>query len=379
MSSRTGDERALARLTVRLGEGRSYPVVVGPGASREAPDRIPPRAASRLIVVTDSNLEETHAASVESLLRDRGFATSLVAFPAGEPSKTRATKERIEDAILSLGCGRDTTLLAVGGGVTGDLAGFVAATYMRGIPYLQLPTSLLAMADASIGGKTGVDHPSGKNLIGAIHQPAAVLADTEFLTTLPETEFRGGLAEIVKAGVIGDADLFSELELAATELSDCEVDAIAGPLVRSIGVKISVVSRDEHEDDIRKILNFGHTVGHALERLSDYALPHGEAVSIGMAAEARMSRKLELLRREAVDRIERLLTAIGLPTRLPGGVTPREILEAAAADKKARRGRLEFVLPAALGEMARSEEGRHGMRVPDEVALEALSELEGSR
>jgi 3-dehydroquinate synthase len=377
MSFRTGDERALSRLTVRLGGGRSYPVVVGPGASSEAPDRVPAGAASRLIVVTDSNLEGTHAASVESLLRGRGLATSLVAFPAGEPSKTRATKERIEDAILSLGCGRDTTVLAVGGGVTGDLAGFVAATYMRGIPYLQLPTSLLAMADASIGGKTGVDHPSGKNLIGAIHQPVAVLADTAFLETLPEPEFRGGLAEIVKAGVIGDASLFAELEAAGPALSRCETEAIAGPLVRSIGVKISVVSSDEREEEIRKILNFGHTVGHALERLSGYALAHGEAISVGMVAEARMSRKLGLLRQEEVDRIARLLAAIGLPTRLPSGTTPREILDAAATDKKARRGRLEFVLPAALGEMARGEAGQHGMRIPDEVALEALAELEG--
>ncbi len=371
--SRRGGEGAIARLAVRLPGGGSYPVVVGPGASREAPDHVAPLGVSRCAVVTDSNLESTHAARAAGSLRSAGLASDVIAFPAGEGHKTRATKESIEDRMIGLGMGRDTVLVAVGGGVTGDLGGFVAATYMRGIPFIQIPTSLLAMADASIGGKTGVDHPLGKNLIGAFHPPSAVLSDPDFLSTLPLSEFRAGLAEMVKAGVVADAELFAELEARAPAAARGDPGSVAAPLQRAVAAKVAVVSADERESALRKILNFGHTVGHALEVLSGFSLPHGEAISIGMVAESAMAVRLGLLDRPSARRIADLLDALGLPTALPRGTDPKAVMAAAGSDKKARSRRLEFALPEAVGKAYRAG-GGYTTPVPEDVALAALEE-----
>jgi 3-dehydroquinate synthase len=368
------DSKGVSRYSVRLPGGRSYPVVVGKGVSAEAPDHVLPMKAARCVVVTDSNVERSHARPLLDLLHARGIDARHISFQAGEARKSRATKEEIEDRMLAMGCGRDTVLVALGGGVTGDLAGFVAATYMRGVPYIQMPTTLLAMADAAIGGKTGVDHPAGKNLIGAFHHPAAVLADTDFLATLPAGEFRGGLSEIVKAGVIADADLFVELEVLAPTLARGEAGAIAAPLARAVGVKVTVVSADEREEDLRMILNFGHTIAHAIESLSSYEMPHGEAVSIGMAAEAAIAVRLGLLDGGSASRITALLSALGLPVRLPGSAAPFEILAAAGTDKKSRGGEVRFALPRAIGEMARID-GRWSAPVPREAVLSCLEEM----
>jgi 3-dehydroquinate synthase len=311
--------------------------------------------ASRLVVITDSNLAATHASTVASLLKEAGWETELISFPAGEASKTRSTKETIEDRMLALGCRRDTAVVAVGGGVTGDLAGFVAATYMRGLPVLQAPTSLLAMADASIGGKTGVNHPRGKNLIGAFHAPLTVVADTGFLETLPRPEFTNGLAEVVKAGVIGDAALFSAMEGGVQALAAGEVNAVEEPLARAIRVKAEVVSGDYRESGRRRILNFGHTVGHALEQASGFALSHGEAVSSGMVAEARIAGRLGLMDRKGIGRLEGLLAGLGLPVEIPRNLDPGRILAAAEIDKKVLAGRLEFALPSGIGRTEASQ------------------------
>lgn len=368
----------LFRQSASTSEGGAYPVVLGRGASSELPTLLASTGVSRAVVITDSHLEALHAPAVARLAGEAVTSVDTLAFPAGEPSKTRATKEDLEDRMLRAGCGRDTAILALGGGVTGDLAGFTAATYMRGVPWIPLPTSLLAMADASVGGKTGVDHPMGKNLIGAFHPPIAVLADTSFLETLPDPEFISALAEVVKAGVVGDAGLFRTLERTAPELAACRREAVEGPLAAAVAVKIAVVSSDAREAGRRKTLNFGHTVGHALERWSGFSLSHGRAVSSGMAAEARMAAKLGLLDRREAGRIEALLERLGLSVRLPQGAKPAEILDSASTDKKALEGRLQMALPEAIGQMARPE-GRWTVHVPEEVVLAALEELREGR
>jgi 3-dehydroquinate synthase len=364
----------VARLAVRSGEGGSYPVVIGAGASQEAPAHLLSRDVGRCAVVTDSNLEANHARAVAERLGAEGLDAPVVAFPAGEASKTRATKATVEDRLFALGLGRDGAIAAVGGGVVGDLAGFVAATYMRGIPVLQIPTTLLAMADASIGGKTGVDHPEGKNLVGAFHAPIAVLADTDFLATLPARELKIGLAEMVKAGVVADAALFASMEAVAADLARAEPGSVGPALVRAAAVKVGIVSADAQESGLRHVLNFGHTIGHALEKATGWSLTHGEAVSIGMVAESRIAVRLGLLSPEGAMRIESLLSALGLPVRVPAGQDAASILAAASSDKKRRQGRLRLSLPKEIGEMASGPEG-WTLQVGEEEVLHAVAAL----
>jgi len=368
------DSGSLFRTHVRTGGGASCPIIAGPGASREAPGHLAGLAVSRCVVVTDSNLVATHAAAMAARLRASGWPCEVVSFPAGEIHKTRATKESIEDRMLAAGCGQDTAVIAVGGGVTGDMAGFVAATYMRGIPFIQMPTSLLAMADAAIGGKTGVDHPLGKNLIGAYHEPAAVLADTGFLATLPLAEFRSGLAEMVKAGVVADEALFEEIEACAADLAAGIRAAVVGPLAKSIAVKAAVVSADARESSLRQILNFGHTIGHAVEMLSGWKLTHGEAVAIGMVVESSLAVKCGLMEAASARRLEQLIETLGLPVALPAGVEAKAVLAAAATDKKARGGALRFALPGGIGRMAISETGEVSRQVGTGLLTQALDE-----
>jgi 3-dehydroquinate synthase len=227
------------------------------------------------------------------------------------------------------------------------------------------------MADASIGGKVGVDHPKGKNLIGAFHHPVAVLADPSYLATLPDAELRSGLAEIVKAGMIADEELFDHLETEAPRLAALDGGAIAAPLARAVGVKVSIVTQDEKEDGIRVALNFGHTIGHALEKLSGWALRHGEAIAIGMAAEALVAVEAGMLEEASARRLARLLAVLGLPISLPAGTAPSAILEAATTDKKTRGGRLRLALPGAVGAMARTESG-YAASVPEAAVLACL-------
>ncbi len=365
---------SLSRHKVLLARGVSYTVTVGPGASEGLAAAVAPLHAARIVVVSDSNVELLHGRRLAGLLAREGRAPEIIVFPAGEARKTRETKAFIEDRLAALGCGRDTAIVAVGGGVTGDLAGFVAATWMRGIAWVQVPTSLLAMADASIGGKTGVDHPAGKNLIGAFHQPASVLADTSLLATLPPREFRSGLAEIVKAAIVGDAELFGLIEEREALLGQCDPRAVAEPLSGSIRLKASIVSEDGREEGRRSTLNFGHTIGHALERISGYSLPHGEAVSAGMVAEARIAAGMSLMAAGDADRIQALLSGLGLPVVLPPGAEPAAIIGAMALDKKSRGGHIELALPERIGRMA-SREGRWTWPAPEPLIMGVLADL----
>ncbi len=267
---------------------------------------------------------------------------------------------RLTDQMLGKGYVRDSAVIALGGGVVGDLAGFVAATFMRGIPVVQVPTTLVAMVDASIGGKTAVDTFAGKNLVGAFHPPAAVLIDPQLLATLPLRELRAGFAEIIKHGVIADEPyLFQVASSASDLLSDggSMSDMMVSLIVRSVEIKAEIVSRDEREEGLRKVLNFGHTIGHAVEMVSGYSLLHGEAVAIGMALESRVAERIGLAQTGTAATVIRTLEAAGLPTGLPKDFGPEVVIEAMRSDKKGRSGKMMFALPLRIGAMAGEDTG----------------------
>lgn len=336
---------------VNLGR-RSYTIVVESGALATVGPRL--RAlgvGSRTALVTDVSVHALHAAPVLESLRAAGFHVTVIEVPRGESAKTLAVAESCWDRFLSAGLDRTSTVLALGGGTVGDLAGFVAATYMRGMHFVTLPTTVLAQVDASIGGKTAIDHPKAKNLIGAFHQPRLVVADPAVVRTLPEREFRSGLAEIVKHGIVLDQPYFEDVEQHAAALLARRLDVLERIIGGSCRLKASVVERDpEEKTELRFALNYGHTIGHALEATTAYARwTHGEAVSIGIAAEARLARRLRLTDDATVARQERLLTALGLPVHA-GPVDIEAVLTAITHDKKARDGRVPFVLAPRLGD-----------------------------
>ncbi|MDB4876875.1 MAG: 3-dehydroquinate synthase [Gemmatimonadetes bacterium] len=313
--------------------------------------------AHRYAIVTDSNVGPVYAAHVRNAL-DASRAT-VFTIPAGEAHKTRDIWARLTDELLASGFGRDTTVVALGGGVVGDLAGFVAATFMRGVPYVQVPTSLLAMIDASVGGKTGVDTAAGKNLVGAFHQPAAVVADTSVLATLPLEHLRAGLAEAIKHGVIADAAYFESVCRFASSLSTADVtgDAMLDLVARSVEIKADVVRRDEREGGVRKSLNFGHTIGHAVELCSNYTLLHGNAVAIGMAYESVLAERMGVAAQGTAALVRVAVRAAGLPDVRPSSIAVDDVVTAARADKKARAGTAEYALPSRIGAMAGADSG----------------------
>ena len=325
------------------------------------------------MVITDSIVGPLYGSTVAGSFGDAQIDTLII--PAGEMHKTRGTWARLTDDLIALGCARDTTVVALGGGVVGDVAGFVAATYMRGVPVVQVPTSLLAMVDASIGGKTGVDTPHGKNMVGSFHAPAAVILDPQTLTTLALDDLRTGLAEAIKHGVIADSSYFGSVERSIPEILSSgggASDALLPLIVRSIEIKSEVVSRDEREGGLRKILNFGHTIGHAVETLSSYSVAHGEAVAIGMAVESRMAELAGFAEPGTSGAVVRVLGAAGLPARCPPGVTAERIIEITKSDKKARDGRVEYSLPSGIGRMAGADTG-WTVAVDENIVREALA------
>ena len=305
------------------------------------------------VVVSDDRVGRIHGKPFVRLLEARGAAATLLTFPAGERFKTRQTKELLEDRLLRLGAGRDTVVVALGGGVTGDLAGFLAATWHRGVPVVTIPTTLLAMVDAALGGKTGVDLPGGKNLVGAFHQPVALWADVRVLRTLPTRPYRAGLAEAVKTAAVLDAALFRQLEADLPRLLARAEASVSRIVARCLTIKGRVVVADEREAGRRAVLNFGHTVAHAVEAATDYRVAHGEAVAIGLVAEARLAERITGFPRAHADRIEALLAAFGLPVRPPSGIDRKRLVEAMRRDKKARAGVARCALPERIGRMPR--------------------------
>ncbi|HKS06407.1 MAG TPA: 3-dehydroquinate synthase [Gemmatimonadaceae bacterium] len=304
--------------------------------------------AHRTAIITDSNVGPLYAKRAAASLSSADPIVLTV--PAGEAHKTRETWARLTDELLSHGLGRDTLIVALGGGVVGDIAGFVAATYLRGVPVVQVPTSLVAMIDASIGGKTGVDVAAGKNLVGAFHTPSAIVIDPDLLATLPARELRCGLAEALKHGAIADAEYFARIaEQASTlrEPSNAKSDAMRALVAGSVGIKARVVNEDPRESGQRKILNFGHTIGHAIEAASGYALAHGEAVAVGMVLEAALGERMGVTASGVGRDLARAIASAGLPTS--ASFDARDIVARTRTDKKKAAGRIEYALPASLG------------------------------
>jgi 3-dehydroquinate synthase len=370
-----GSSDADGRRTTWTRDVTGYPVTVAPDVlARVGAISAAATSAHRFALITDETVRDLYATTVAGSF-DHAEVPVLVV-PPGEVHKTRETWARLTDELLTRGFGRDSAIVALGGGVVGDLAGFVAATFMRGIPFVQVPTTLLAMIDASIGGKTAVDTPHGKNLVGAFHRPAAVIADPTVLATLSPRDLRAGLAEAIKHGVIADAAYLARLRDALPAL--LAEGGHASPhmtelIIRSIELKASIVERDELEGGLRKVLNFGHTLGHAIESLGGYQLLHGEAVAIGMALEAEVGERAGISARGTADAIRQVITAAGLPSARPRSLAPDRIIEAARGDKKARAGAIEFAIPLGVGRMAAEENGWTA-RIGEELVAEVLDE-----
>lgn len=342
-------------VSVRLGK-RTYSVHVGRGALAEVGSLVDHWAGGlgrvgTVVLVTNSTVAKLYGETVNDSLQRAG-ATRLVSvqLPDGEQYKTLASLERIYDAALDGGVDRSSLIVALGGGVVGDLSGFAAATLLRGIRLVMIPTTLLAQVDSSVGGKTGVNRPQGKNLVGAFHQPSLVIADPDTLGSLPDREYRAGLAEVVKYGVILDRDLFDTLETHAVEVGARDAGILTDVVARCVELKAFVVERDETETSLRRILNFGHTVGHAIEQATAYErFLHGEAVAMGMIAAARISVRTGACSADVVARLERLLSAFGLPTEIPGDIDRKRLERAVALDKKAQRDTVAFIVCTAIG------------------------------
>jgi 3-dehydroquinate synthase len=347
----------------------AYPVLVGVGLLSQLHRILEEHAsARRYAVISDDRVASLHGHATMELLRDAGLDASLFTFPAGEASKTRESWSILTDEMLGAGFGRDTCVVAVGGGVTTDLAGFVAATYLRGVPVVQVPTSYLAMIDASVGGKTGVDVGAGKNLVGAFHPPRAVVADTEVLRTLPRGERAQGLVEAFKHGAILDADYFESLGSRMGPLLEAEPNAASDAVLRSVELKAAVVEEDEFEGGYRQILNFGHTLGHALEAASQYALGHGSAVALGMVLEAEVGERLGVTEPGTRERLAAVLDALVEPAR---GLDVEAAVPFLRADKKVRGGRSRVVLLSRIGEVHPGEGWSHP--VDESVLVEVLT------
>ncbi len=304
----------------------------------------------RVFLLTDSNVARHHARNFYASLRKHVQKCHLITIPAGERSKSRGMKERIENDLIKHGVSRDSLLIAMGGGMIGDIGGFTAATVLRGIEYIQIPTSLMAQVDSSIGGKVAVDHPKGKNLIGAYYQPKAVYISVRMLRTLSEEEYVNGLAEVIKYGAILDKNLFRILERRRGEILDRNIATLTVIVRRCCQLKKSVVETDEKERGLRRLLNFGHTIGHAIEQCSGYRLRHGEAIAIGMVKEAQISQRLGLIRQNDYDRLRSLLAAYNLPLSVPHQMKIPELLTIIQTDKKISMGKVHYTLLRAIGE-----------------------------
>ena len=364
-----------------------YDVHIEPGILLSLPELLTAALGRRkLVLVTDDIVgryydEWTRGTAEARALGARSSDAGIrlrcearLSFPAGEASKTRETWIRLSDEMLGQGLDRQTGIVALGGGVVGDLAGFVAATFLRGVPYAQVPTTLLAMLDASVGGKVGVDTSLGKNLIGAFHPPAIVVADPLTLLSLPDRVYKAGMAEAVKHGLIADAAYFEWIEGNARRLLARDLEALTHLVHRSVEIKAAVVSADEREGGQRAILNAGHTIAHGLELAAHSRLPHGEAVSLGLVGECRIAERLGLAPLGLAERVLGVLRALGLPTRSGSGVSVPQVLEAMIHDKKNRDGQVRLALPTGLGAMHEGE-GRWTVPVTEDHLAAAVAGL----
>ncbi len=338
----------MVELKVSLGE-RSYPILIGPSLLDDTTIWSQQCPARTVVIISNSVVSPLYAARLKTVFQKLGKRVIELTLPDGEETKRWEILNQVYDALLESRCDRKTTLIALGGGVIGDLTGFAAATYQRGVPFIQVPTTLLSQVDSSVGGKTGINHPLGKNMIGAFYQPRAVLMDIDTLKTLPERELSAGLAEVIKYGAIADAEFFSWLEANMAQLRECNPEVLTTAISRSCAIKADVVGQDERESGIRAILNFGHTFGHAIESGLGYGVwLHGEAIGAGMVMAAVLSAKLGLIDNALVERLRRLVAAAGLPIAAPNFPAQRW-LDLMAIDKKTSDGEVRYILMDGLG------------------------------
>jgi len=337
-------------IKVNLGD-RTYPINLGEGLLYQTGELLKQAGVGKKVgIVTNQTVADLYLNPVQESLSRSGFRVTPIFVPEGEEHKNIKSLAKIYDQLISDRFERSSSLVALGGGVIGDLAGFTAATFLRGIPYIQIPTTLLAQVDASVGGKTGVNHHEGKNLIGAFYQPRLVLIDVGVLQTLPRREFVAGLAEVIKYGIIEDPELFTLLEENLEGLLSLDRGLLEKAVAASCAIKAGIVEKDEHEEDYRSVLNFGHTIGHALESLTRYEhFLHGEAVAIGMAQAAAISRREGLCDDNSLKRIHHLIKGAGLPTGLPSGIKLQELANKMEVDKKSVGGKIKFVLCGGIG------------------------------
>lgn len=341
----------MENLRVALGE-RSYPIHLGAGLIDSAELYAPHLAGGTAAIVTNEVVAPLYLSRVRAAIVSAGARASAIVVEDGEQAKRWENVDRVCDALLQARCGRDTLLVALGGGVVGDLAGFVAAVYQRGMPFLQVPTTLLAQVDSSVGGKTAINHARGKNMIGAFHQPRAVICDVATLDTLPERELRAGLAEVIKHGLALDLRFVEWLEENVEKLLKRERGALVYAVRRCCELKAGIVAADEREAGERALLNFGHTFGHAIEAGAGYGVwLHGEAISAGMVMAAELSRRTGAIKEKDVARVRSLLSRAGLPVKGPA-MAPEQVIELMASDKKNAKGRTRFILLDALGRAA---------------------------
>lgn len=329
----------------------------------------------KFAVVTDSIVENLYAKKIYNKILESGFKADLFVIPEGEKSKTRKMKEFVEDSMLEKGYRRDCAVIAIGGGVVTDLAGFVAGTFGRGVPFVNYATTLLAAADASVGGKTAVDTPLATNLIGIFNQPKKVYLDIETWKTLPSEQIASGLAETIKHGCLGDRELFEYLEKNVDKIFENDTTACEYIAERNCAVKYKVVMKDERESGLREVLNLGHTVGRAVETVSDYKLYHGEAVAIGLVAQARLGEKYGFISQENVKRIEALLLKAKLPVAVPDYIDKKALVKKLYTDKKVRDGKLRFVFQKQIGEMMCFGENQYGKEVPENDIAEIIEKM----
>jgi 3-dehydroquinate synthase len=358
------------RVKLERARSDSYDIVIGEGVLERLPDIVQAEnGVDRCVIITDANVNRLYGDMVKERLKEAAVPLDVIEIPAGESSKSMSTVLEVARQLIALKASRKSLLIALGGGVVGDLAGFVASIYKRSVPYVQIATTLVAQVDSSVGGKTGIDLPEGKNLLGTFYQPRAVLIDLSFLKTLSDKDFKNGLAEIIKYGIISDGAMFSLLEQKRAAVVERQLPVMKTLVERSCGIKAHIVEMDEQEGGLRRILNFGHTMGHALEAASDYRLTHGEAVAIGMVAAAKISARLNELDERSCERIVDVIRQYGLPTEIPGDFNTKEILGFMASDKKAVGSRLYFVLIKKIGVPFVTAE------VPSNMIIDVIEEL----
>jgi 3-dehydroquinate synthase len=359
----------MEKVHVELGE-RSYDILVSTDwlaqLGKTLKGIIP---NEKILIVTDKNVGNLYGDKVLEILRERDFNAEIIVLPSGEENKTLPTVDRIYNFLVEYNYARGSSIVALGGGVVGDIAGFAAATFMRGVNLIQVPTSLMAMVDSSVGGKTGVNHPLGKNLIGAFYQPKLVFTDTNLLKTLAPDEFRSGLAEVIKYGIIRDADFFESIEDKMDSLVGGDMEALCPVIRRCCEIKAEIVSADECEGGIRAILNFGHTTGHALEALTNYRkYRHGEAVAIGMLSAAQIAVKMKMFSEMETQRLWQVINRAGLPYQIID-LDPEDIVDRMRKDKKVRTEKVRFVLPTKIGETVILED------IPEQIVLEVIKNM----